>query len=208
MTPTRIAADLWLLDGPVRCFLGFRYPVRSVVIRLGDGGLWVWSPVPLTAATAEAVERLGRVRHLVSPNNLHHLWLEAWRAAYPEARLWGPAATHRKRRDLAFAGVLDDTPPAAWAGEIEQCAVAGSFLIEEVAFFHRASRTAILADLTPALSEDFLRRHWAFWQRPLGRCWGFAERRPSTPLPISTTYSGRSPRCRCCDISSASSAVT
>ena len=44
------------------------------------------------------------VAHLVSPNKLHHLYLAEWKSAYPEAKLWGPELTIRRRRDLSFAG--------------------------------------------------------------------------------------------------------
>jgi hypothetical protein len=63
------------------------YPTRSVIARLENDDLWIWSPVKLTADLRADVDRLGRVRHLVSPNKLHHLYLSEWKAAYPETAL-------------------------------------------------------------------------------------------------------------------------
>lgn len=71
-----LGRGLWIGEGPVvPFFAGFPYPTRMVVIRLGDGGLFVWSPVALTDTLRAEMDALGPVRHLVSPNLLHHLYL-------------------------------------------------------------------------------------------------------------------------------------
>lgn len=141
------APDVWTADGPAVGFFGFAYPTRMAVIRLADGGLFVWSPVALTAALQSETAALGPVRHLVSPNRLHHLYLGAWVRAFPAARLWASPGLARKRRDLIFTGTLGDTPPPDWRGEVDQLLFAGSIALSEIVFFHRASRTALVCDL-------------------------------------------------------------
>ncbi|MFG6176005.1 DUF4336 domain-containing protein [Halomonas sp. THAF12] len=183
----RIDTDLWLVEGPVVSFYGFAYPTRSVIVRLPDGALWIWSPIPLDDALAEEVVRLGPVAHLVSPNKLHHLGLDDWHVAFPEARLWGPPATLRKRGDLPFAEPLGDTPPAAWQGIVEQVWVRGSPLLDEVEFFHRPSQTALVADLCQTFEATFLEQHWAPWQRVIARLWGITAGRGRAPLEIRLT---------------------
>ncbi len=162
-----IGDRLWMADGPVVDFYFFPYPTRMVVARLEEEALWVWSPVALDEGLRAEVGALGRVAHLVSPNKIHHLFLSEWHAAFPEARLWGPASTIAKRRDLAFGPPLEDSPPADWGAEIDQAWFRGSLLMDEVVFFHRPSRTAIFADLIEAFTEDFLQKHWSWWQRNL-----------------------------------------
>jgi hypothetical protein len=164
-----LGQDLWFADGGIVSFHGFDYPTRMVVVRLADGGLWLWSPVEKTATLAEEIRALGPVRHLVSPNKLHHLFLGAWQAAFPDAQLWGTAATIAKCGKLRFAGALSDEPPAAWAGQIDQFFFPNSPFMDELIFFHRASRTAIIADLSQSFSETFLRSHWPWWMRPIAR---------------------------------------
>jgi hypothetical protein len=66
---------LWIAEGANVSFYGAPYPTRSVIVRLGSGGLWIWSPVELTSDLRADVDRLGPVRHLVSPNKLRHLYL-------------------------------------------------------------------------------------------------------------------------------------
>jgi hypothetical protein len=53
----------------------------------------------------------------------------------------------RKRPDLVFEAILTDEAPAEWRGEVDQTFFRGRPYENEVAFFHRASRTLILCDL-------------------------------------------------------------
>src|SRR5215468_110302 len=93
---------IWLADGPLTAVAGFRYPTRMTVIRLSGGGLFVWSPVALTAPLRAAVDAIGPVKCLVAPNALHHLFLADWQAAYPGAQLYAPPGLRERRRDLTF----------------------------------------------------------------------------------------------------------
>ena len=89
MTPlTEFGPGIWVGEGPVVQFFRFPYPTRMVVMRLADGGLFVWSPIALKPELKAAVDGLGPVRFLVSPNLLHHLFLGEWKTAYPHARLY------------------------------------------------------------------------------------------------------------------------
>ena len=140
-------SSLYLADGPTVSFFGFPYPTRMVVARLADGSAWVWSPVALSAELASAVEAIGPVRHIVSPNKIHHLFLSEWAGHWPAARLYAPPGLARRKPDLRFDAELHDDPDPAWASDIDQVIFRGSFAMEEVVFFHRASRTAIICDL-------------------------------------------------------------
>jgi hypothetical protein len=141
------APSLYVADGPEVPFFGFPYPTRMAVARLADGSAWVWSPIALTAELERDVEAIGPVRNLVSPNKIHHLFLGAWTQRWPDARLHEPPGLARRRTDLRFDAELGNEPDPAWAADIDQVVFRGSFALEEVVFFHRASRTAILGDL-------------------------------------------------------------
>lgn len=150
---------LYLADGPTVSFLGFPYPTRMAIVRLADGAVWVWSPIALTPALERDVESIGTVRYVVSPNKLHHLFLSEWAERWPEARLYAPPGLAAKRADLHFHADLGDEPDPAWAEEVDQTIFRGSLALEEVAFFHRPSRTAIFCDLVqrhdPARAKGF-----------------------------------------------------
>jgi hypothetical protein len=129
--------------------------------------------------------------HLVSPNKLHHLYLAEWKSAYPEAKLWGPESTVRRRPDLSFAEPLKDSPPAEWGPDFDQACFRGSRMMDEVVFFHRPSRAALVADLVQAFGERFLRENWSWWKRPLARLGGIAAANPSAPLDWRRSFTDR-----------------
>jgi hypothetical protein len=149
--------SLYVADGPEVSFFGFPYPTRMAVVRLADGSAWVWSPIALTDELERAVDAIGPVHHIVSPNKIHHLFLRQWVERWPKARLHAPPGLARRRRDLQFDSELGDEADSAWSADIDQTVFRGSIAMEEVAFFHRRSRTAILGDLVqrhdPALMK-------------------------------------------------------
>jgi len=161
----QLGSELWFADGGIVSFNGFDYPTRMGVVRLADGGLWLWSPVKPTEALKDEVRALGPVRHIVNPNSLHYLFLGEWSAAFPDAKVWGTAKAVAKCPDLRFSGVLAGDPPADWQGQIDQYYFTNSRFVDELIFFHRASRTAIISDLSQTFSEGFLKEHWPWWMR-------------------------------------------
>jgi hypothetical protein len=108
--------SLYVADGPEVCFHGFPYPTRMAVARLSDGSAWVWSPIALTQELADEVQAIGAVRHIVSPNKLHYLFLQAWAEHWPDARLYAPPGLARKKPALHFHAELDGQPISSWQG--------------------------------------------------------------------------------------------
>ena len=149
-----IGDDIWLAEGPAVSFLSFPFPTRMVVVRLPSGGLWIWSPIELTDDLAQAVEALGHVAHLVSPNKLHHLSMGQWQRRFPDAALWASPGLPRRRPELCVRAVLDDEAPAAWRGVIDQVVMRGSVAVTEVVFHHRPSRTTLVCDLIQKLDPE------------------------------------------------------
>jgi hypothetical protein len=194
----QVHQSLWIAEGEIVRFYGAPYPTRSVIARLANGDLWVWSPVKLSAALSAEVDRLGPVRHLVSPNKLHHLYLPEWKAAYPQSLLWGPQSTIRKCRDLPFQQALEDSPPPEWGGDIDQAWFRGSFAMDEIVFCHRPSATAIVADLIQTFSDHFLRQHWGWW-RFLARLDGLTEDQALPPFEWRLSFINRAPARRARD---------
>src|ERR1700685_665989 len=143
--------EIWTADGPNVVIAGFPYPTRMAVIRLSDGHLFIWSPIEFTDLLRTEVDALGQVRHIVSPNSLHHLFLAEWKSAYPGARLYAPPGLRKKRRDIAFDADLGNTPNPEWTTEIDQVLMQGNLITTEVVFFHIKSGTVLFADLIQQL---------------------------------------------------------
>ncbi len=140
-----LAPGLLVVERPFR-YLGVEIGTRATVVTLDSGELLVHSPVRFGEDLRAALAPLGPVRHLVAPNRMHHLALAGWTRAYPGAALHGAPGLPPKRPDLAFATVLDDLAPRAWAGQLEQCLLLGAPRYNEIAFLHRPSGTLVLAD--------------------------------------------------------------
>ena len=152
--------DVWIAEAPLR-FYGVPFGTRMTVLRMPDGGLVLHSPIDPTPALRAEVERLGPVRHLVAPNKLHHLFVGAAKATWPEARLWAPPGLAARRADLAFDAALEDAEPADFGNMLEPLVVRGSRVMQEVVFLHPASRTLLVADLC---------EHFGPWSPWLTRC--------------------------------------
>jgi hypothetical protein len=193
MTLEQVGDALWLAKGEIVSFYGFPYPTRSVIARLRDGGLWVWSPVRLSEELRDAVDGIGVVTHLVGPNKLHHLYLQDWKARYPAADIWGPESLVRKRRDLSFREPLTDAPPPEWQQDLDQAWFRGSPAMDEIVFYHQPSRTVVVADLIENFGRAFLREHWSWWQRPLARLDGISAQNPGPPREWRLSFVNRAP---------------
>ncbi|NBC22181.1 MAG: DUF4336 domain-containing protein [Gammaproteobacteria bacterium] len=194
-----VGDSLWLAEGGLVSFYGFPYPTRSVIVRLADGDLWVWSPVRLDDALQAEVEALGPVAHLVSPNKLHYLYLRDWQQTWPDAKLWGPASTLRKCRDLDFEAPLTDEAPPAWHGQIDQFWFRGSRAMDEIVFFHSPSGTAIIGDLSENFSEEFLQKHWGWLSRRVAKLWRITEPWGYAPLELRLSWTDKAPARRALD---------
>ena len=109
MALTKLHDDLWIGHNPHSTMLGLKLGSRMTVVRLADGGLLLHSPIALDHATIDELRALGEVTHVVAPNLYHHLHAGPAVEAFPEAQLHGPAALHRKRRDLSFDHTLTET---------------------------------------------------------------------------------------------------
>lgn len=150
------AENVFLSDGPIVHAMGIPFPTRMIIVKLADHSLWVNSPVTTPPETVDRIKALGTVRYLVAPTKLHVWRLESWHMLFPDAELWAPPQIPNQFKRLPFSGVLEDAPPPEWANDLDQLVFRGNLFIEEVHFFHKQSRTVILADFIQnhPLSKD------------------------------------------------------
>jgi hypothetical protein len=144
---------LFYAEGDVS-FYGVQIQTRMSVAQLEGDALWVCSPLPITDEIANALDSLGRVAHVLSPNKIHNQGLDGFHARYPEAKVWASPGLPERRPEFGYAGVLGDAPEAAWAEQLDQRVTEGNVFFSEVVFFHRASRTLIVADLVENITAS------------------------------------------------------
>ena len=147
-----LGANIWDHEIPIRSG-GIPLWHRMTVIRLTGGDLVVHSPTKLTIASREEFKKLGPIAAIIAPSWWHDLYLQEYVSAYPEARLYGASTLARWNRSLPFAEVLDNLAPSLWADEIDQVHIVGiGLFLNEIVFYHRSSRSLIVADLLINLS--------------------------------------------------------
>jgi hypothetical protein len=138
-----LAADVWLYPYPFRAF-GVDLRRNVTVLRLGSGDLVIHSSAPFTAEDVASIHALGRPRWLVDSMLDHDTFASQGRAAFPGATYLAPAGFSKR---VGFpVGELLPAPPE-WNCELEALAIDGAPGFSEVAMFHVASRTLIVADL-------------------------------------------------------------
>lgn len=164
-----LAPDIGIADGPFEYFTvgGIRMPMpfttRMTVVRLGNGDLFLHSPIAFDQGLAAALQRLGTIRHLVSPNQWHYAHIGEWQRAFPETVAWASPGVRRRARarqvDVRFTRDLPHEAPAEWRDEIDQVLIPGG-IFREFVFFHRPSRTLIVADTIMNLEPDKITEPW------------------------------------------------
>jgi hypothetical protein len=137
---------LWHDTHDLRMPGGVQFRTRSTLVRLADGGLWMHSPIPIDNARAEAIAKLGVVRHIVAPNGFHDSFSAAAKERYPNAKLWGsPALAGPKSIVPADAWLGQESPP--WSDELQVLEIEGSPKGGEFVFFHPRTKSVIVTDL-------------------------------------------------------------
>jgi len=84
-----------------------------------EAELVVHSPVQLDPPLVEALSKLGRVAHVISPNYEHVKYASQWAEAYPVAKVWG------------CPGLMEREPDVRWTGEVPFGARPRGFATEE-----------------------------------------------------------------------------
>lgn len=178
------APGVWLDVAPVR-ILGMRLTATMTVLDLGQGSLLLYSPLELTAERRASVESLGTVAHLYAPNTYHHLWIGAWAAAFPAAKLHAPAGLGNKRGELRIDRTHAAVPEPAFAGVVDEHRIEG-FLLEETVLVHRPSGTLVVADLVHNIG-----RPRGAWTRAYSWMMGFYDRVALSRVIRWTAFSDR-----------------
>jgi hypothetical protein len=153
-----LADGVWVAWAP-QSFYGLKFGARMTVVRLGDGTLFLHSPVPIDDALKAQIDARGDVAHIVAPNLFHHVHAGTAVERYPDARLHIAPGLAKKRPDLAAGSVLSATQDPSWRGEIEALPIAGT-IFNETVFVHHPTGTLICSDLIENFktSDDWFTR--------------------------------------------------
>jgi len=123
---------------------------RSTAIKLSSGDVWVVASTPYSNETKEAVEKLGPVKYILAADADHHYFLTDWKKHYPDAKMIGVETLPKKKKGepWTFDEVYNRDSPNdfGFENDIEAVYFSG-FSKKDVAWFHKSSKTLIVADL-------------------------------------------------------------
>lgn len=142
-----ITGDLWAYEEDLRLPLGLRLPSRTVIVRLPGDKLVIHSPLSITDAFAKELDARGEVAHIVSPSNVHYLFLQKAAERWPKAKLHGAPGLEKKVKGLPFDALPEEGDPKAFGGELVVRKIGGVPYISEHLFLHPKSGTLLATDL-------------------------------------------------------------
>jgi hypothetical protein len=164
-----MATDIGIVDGPFEYLtmggvtLPLPFTTRMTVIRLSNDDLFLHSPIKFDVDLARELQRMGAIRHLVSPNQFHYAHIGEWSKAFPNAITWASPRVRQRARarrvDIVFARDLDLNPPEEWRRDIDQTQFPGGYFKEYI-FFHKASKTLVLTDTIINIELDKMPEPW------------------------------------------------
>lgn len=153
---TQVSEDIFLLE-QAQTFVNVSVNIRSTVIRLKNGDLFVHAPIAPTAECISLLKELGTVKYIVLPVTAieHKTFMSSFVKKFPDAQVYVAPGQFSWPVDLPLGfrvdGVLteENKEKIPFRGEIDYTGwffkpFAGS--ISEVAFFHKKSKTLIVTD--------------------------------------------------------------
>ncbi len=144
---TQRGDGLWTSDGALD---RGGFPLRMALLQAEDGRTLLWSPIKLNDALADSIEQKGRPFAALAPNAFHHLYLGAAGERFKGMQLWAAPGVAKKQPSLTLR-TLELAPAEPRVEELAPGILAlvtpGIPKLNEVAVFHRPSRTLIVADL-------------------------------------------------------------
>ncbi|KAK4945508.1 hypothetical protein LTR66_014390 [Elasticomyces elasticus] len=151
MVIRKITPALTTLSVPFLRFGRIKIGGRGTIVRLQNGSLAVFSPVALTDSVHQTLRELGEVKYITALDQEHHIFVESWHKAFPEARVIGPDTLPKKnpsRFSVLFPakGKENVKVDEAFDREFDYEYVDAHPNLELV-FCHKPSKTLIEADL-------------------------------------------------------------
>jgi hypothetical protein len=157
----KVDTNIWVAEQNLK-YWGLEVGTRMTVIRLNNGENVVISPIKVDEETINQINEAGKVTIIIAPNLYHHLSISDFKSIYSDAKIFAAPGLEFKRQDIKFNKILDRGKIGS-EDEIEYFLFEGFKILDlkgfsplnEIVFFHRASRTLILTDTAFHFNESF-----------------------------------------------------
>ncbi|KAF2717441.1 hypothetical protein K431DRAFT_288572 [Polychaeton citri CBS 116435] len=201
MVIRRLTPDIITLSTPFLRFGRIKIGGRGTVVRLQTGALAVFSPVALTDSVKAEMQSLSpssQVKYIAALDQEHHIFLESWHKAYPQARVIAPDTLPGLRDKQNYFKIPESNwhlfnagdAGKGWSVDEEfdrefDIEYVHAHANKEIVFNHKPSRTLIEADLIfnlPATEQmsrtqesattGFLTKLFTYFQNTQGKALG------------------------------------
>jgi hypothetical protein len=184
-TIVEFAHNVYIKEYPIR-YAGCRFHSRMTIVKLSTGQLWwIHSPCEITPEVQSELQALlGGTTvgiMIIAPGNYHHMHVASCQAAFPAAKTYICPGVETKQKNLKFDAILDETKPEdSYAADLEQVLIQGNRVMNEVAFFHKPTKTLILVDSIELIGDNTPGTNWVlrFWWKYVMRMWNVAKPAP------------------------------
>ncbi len=157
----QIGDRLWIVKQPQK-YYGLEVGTRMSIVVLDNNDIALISPVTLDPTTIDQINNLGKVKYLISPNLFHYLYLTACQKIYPEAITITPPGLLAKKPDIQSDLILIQDV-IEFDQQLEYFLFSGFAVplptgvkeLNEIVFFHPASKTLIITDIAFYFDNSF-----------------------------------------------------
>ena len=126
----------------------------TVVDLNGSGDLMLHSPIQPTPKMIEAINQLGKVNHIISPNLFHYLFVKDFAKAFPQAKTYCAPGLEKKIKGFTYDEVIEENKTYPWSDVADFHVVNGSPLTNEVIFNFRQQKTLLVTDIGIHICES------------------------------------------------------
>lgn len=145
-TLDEFAPGLWTVSAPLK-IAGSEFGTRMTVVRVGANELVLIAPCPIDDALEARIRELGSVSAVIAPNCFHYYYfLDALKRFPDAAPFLAEGVADKIGGAPPNARPLTGEPDPLWKAHLEQLAIPGAPKVNEVVFYHGASRTLVLTD--------------------------------------------------------------
>ena len=157
----QVDTNIWIQEQSLQ-YWGLEVGTRMTVIRLSGDRLVLISPVKLDTENQREISNLGEVVYIIAPNLFHYLYIQDCKNIYPQAQLLAVPGLANKQPELKIDCVFFQDE-IDFQSELEYILFAGfrvslitkAATLNEVVFYHRASKTLILTDTAFNFDRSF-----------------------------------------------------
>lgn len=172
---TIVPGHIWTFDQKFG-ILDVQVPLRMTIVKMSDGGLFVYDPVAATPECLNLVDQIvkehGPIRHIVlgSVALEHKVYAGVFAQKFPDAQVWVQPGQYSQPVSLptTFLGfpegrtnTIPQSPndaPAEWNKDFDFLTL-GPFISRdgafgETVFHHRPTKTLLVTDTTVEVSEE------------------------------------------------------